>query len=325
MIFTALVQFLCVDSRFRMFVLDDASVLIVMMYFRVNRAQVIGIMKAALKTVFAPAKVNLCLHVLGRRDDGYHELAMLMQRIALFDRLDIELVAGNDVTVVCPGLELADGEQNIVEKAVRLFLAHVALKQGVSVVMEKKIPAAAGLGGGSSDAAAVLQTLNQLLGSGLSRSELMGLGLSLGADVPFFLYGQTAWATGVGECLQPWPGLPPITMVLVNPGLPVSTPWAFRNLGLTRSRPIARIPRFPERVSDLVCLLHNDLEVVTCQHYPVITAIKERLIACGAKGALMSGSGATVFGVFDDRCRAEQAAQALSTETSWWVEVVNPL
>ena len=156
---------------------------------------------AAMKTVFAPAKVNLCLHVLGRRGDGYHELAMLMQRIALFDRLDIELVAGNDVTVVCPGLDLANGEQNIVEKAARLILGHVDQKQGVSIVMEKNIPAAAGLGGGSSDAAAVLQALDQLLGLRLPNAELMGLGVSLGADVPFFLFGQTAWATGIGEYL----------------------------------------------------------------------------------------------------------------------------
>ena len=280
---------------------------------------------AAMKTVFAPAKVNLCLHVLGRRGDGYHELAMLMQRIALFDRLDIELVAGNDVTVVCPGLDLANGEQNIVEKAARLILGHVDQKQGVSIVMEKNIPAAAGLGGGSSDAAAVLQALDQLLGLRLPNAELMGLGVSLGADVPFFLYGQTAWATGIGERLQPWPGLPPVTLVLVNPGIAVSTSWVFQNLGLTRSRPTAKIPRFPERASDLVRLLHNDLEVVSCHHYPVITTIKERLIASGANGALMSGSGATVFGIFDEHVRAEQAAQKLSTETGWWVKVVNPL
>ena len=279
----------------------------------------------AMKTVFAPAKVNLCLHVLGRRSDGYHELAMLMQRIALFDRLDVELVAGNAVTVTCPGLVLATGEQNIVEKAARLLLAHVDIKQGVSIVVEKNIPAAAGLGGGSSDAAAVLQTLDRLLGLKLPRAELMGLGTRLGADVPFFLYGQTAWATGIGECLQPWPGLPPLTLVLVNPGIAVSTPWVFQNLGLTRPRATAKIPRFPERVSGLVRLLHNDLEVVTCQYYPVINTIKERLVASGARGSLMSGSGATVLGVFDDRSLAEQAAQMLSAETDWWVKVVDPL
>ena len=277
------------------------------------------------KTVFAPAKVNLCLHVLGKRTDGYHELAMLMQRVNLFDRLDIELVAGRDISVSCPGLELADGEQNIVARAARLFLAHVGISQGISITMEKHIPAAAGLGGGSSDAAAVLEALDELLGTGLSRTELIVLGGRLGADVPFFLYKKTAWTTGTGGQFEAWPGLPPLWLVLVNPGIAVSTAWVFQNLGLTHLGSIARIPRFPEGTSGLVCLLHNDLEVVTCQRHPVLTTIKERLIACGANGALMSGSGATVFGLFDEHSRAVQVAQSLSMETDWWVEVVSPL
>jgi len=279
----------------------------------------------AIKTVFAPAKVNLCLHVLGRRPDNYHELAMLMQRIALFDRLEVEMVAGHDVTVSCPGLDLPRGEQNIIEKAARLLLSHVGMKCGVSIRVDKNIPVAAGLGGGSSDAAAVLEALNELLGLDLPRAELMALGRGLGADVPFFLYRQTAWATGIGDRFEAWPGLPPVTLVLVNPGIAVSTAWVFQNLGLTRPRPVARIPRFPEGISALVRLLHNDLEVVTCQRHPVITTIKERLLACGANGALMTGSGATVFGLFAERFRAAKAAQTLVAETGWWVEVVNPL
>lgn len=277
------------------------------------------------KTVFAPAKINFCLHVLGRREDGYHELAMIMQRVDLFDRLDVQLVAGNDVTVSCPGLELEVGEQNIVERAARLLLNYAALDQGVSVTMQKKIPAAAGLGGGSSDAAAVLETLSLMLGLDLSLSELMGLGRRLGADVPFFLYKKTAWATGVGDRFQPWPGSPPVGLVLVNPRVAVSTAGVFQSLGLTHPKPIARIPRFPETTSSFVSLLHNDLEVVTCQRHPVITTIKERLVAGGAVGALMSGSGPTVFGVFDDRSKAEKAARTLSDETEWWVKVVSPL
>jgi 4-diphosphocytidyl-2-C-methyl-D-erythritol kinase len=277
------------------------------------------------KTVFAPAKVNLCLHVLGKRDDGYHELAMLMQRVDLFDRLDIELVAGCDISVSCPGLELADGEQNIVEKATRTFLAHVDMRQGVSITMDKHIPAAAGLGGGSSDAAAVLEALDELLGTGLSHAELIGLGSRLGADVPFFLYKQTAWATGAGGQFEAWPGLPQIWLVLVNPGIAVSTTWVFQNLGLTHPWSIAKIPRFPDGISGLVRLLHNDLEVVTCHRHPVITIIKERLVASGAAGALMSGSGPTVFGLFDEHSRAVEVAQSLSLETDWWVKVVSPL
>jgi 4-diphosphocytidyl-2-C-methyl-D-erythritol kinase len=277
------------------------------------------------KVVYAPAKINLCLHVLGRRDDGYHDLATLMQGIDLQDRLEVAVSSGSDITVYCPGVALPSGVDNIAARAARMLLEHLEKECSVAISIDKRIPSAAGLGGGSSDAAAVLLALNDLLGTELSRRELMALGVRLGADVPFFLYGQTAWATGIGECLQPWSGLPPVTLVLVNPGLVVSTAWVFQNLGLTRLRPTARIPRFPERASDLVRLLHNDLEVVTCQHHPVITTIKERLIASGADGALMSGSGATVFGVFEDSSRAEHAAQILSAETDWWVKVVNPL
>ncbi len=277
------------------------------------------------KVVYAPAKINLCLHVLDRRNDGYHDLATVMQRIDLQDRLEIVVSSGTDITVSCPRVTLPEGVDNIAERAARLFLEHIGDECCISIKIDKKIPSAAGLGGGSSDAAAVLLALNDLLDTDLPRGELMALGVRLGADVPFFLYGQTAWATGVGECLQPWPGLPPVTLVLVNPGLVVSTAWVFQNLGLTRSRPTARIPGFPERASDLVRLLYNDLEVVTCQHYPVITTIKERLLLGGAAGALMSGSGATVFGVFDDHRRAEQVAKILSEDTGWWVKVVNPL
>lgn len=278
-----------------------------------------------IKTVFAPAKVNLCLYVLGRRPDNYHELAMLMQRIDLFDRLEIEVVAGHDVTVFCPGLELHGGEQNIVERAARLLLSHVGMKRGISIRVDKSIPAAAGLGGGSSDAAAVLEALNDLLGLDLPRAELMAVGRCLGADVPFFLYRQSAWATGIGDRFEAWLGLPPVTLVLVNPRIAVSTAWVFQNLGLTCSGAIAKIPRFPKETRDLVRLLHNDLEAVTCQRHPVITTIKERLIAAGAFGALMSGSGPTVFGLFDKRCNAERAAEALSSATDWWVKVAHPL
>jgi 4-diphosphocytidyl-2-C-methyl-D-erythritol kinase len=169
-----------------------------------------------------------------------------------------------------------------------------------------------------------LETLNELLELELPRTELMGLGRCLGADVPFFLYRRTAWATGIGDQFEVWPGLPPIWLVLVNPGVEVSTASVFQNLGLTRLRSTARIPRFPVGTSGLVRLLHNDLEAVTCQRHPVITTIKDRLVASGADGALMSGSGPTVFGLFDEQRRAEHVAQTLSSETDWWVAVVNP-
>ena len=279
-----------------------------------------------MKTVFAPAKINLCLHVTGRREDGYHDLATLMQRVNVQDRLEITVSSGAEITACCPQLNLPPGVENIAVRAARLFLSYIKEECSVAVRIDKKIPAAAGMGGGSSNAASVLLALNDMLGVNLSQSELISIGVKIGADVPFFLYDQSAaWATGVGERLQPWSGLPPVTFVLVNPGIEVSTAWVFKTLGLTCSRPIAKIPRFPVRTSGLVRLLHNDLEIVTCQRHPVITAIKERLLAGGAAGALMSGSGPTVFGVFDDQDQAGKVAKVLSTETDWWVQVVNPL
>jgi 4-diphosphocytidyl-2-C-methyl-D-erythritol kinase len=279
-----------------------------------------------MKTVFAPAKINLCLHVTGRREDGYHDLATLMQRVDIQDRLEITVSSGAEITACCPQLNLPPGVENIAVRAARLFLSYIKEECSVAVRIDKKIPAAAGMGGGSSNAASVLLALNDMLGVNLSQSELISIGVKIGADVPFFLYDQSAaWATGVGERLQPWPGLPPTAFVLVNPGIEVSTAWVFKTFGLTCSRPIAKIPRFPVRTSGLVRLLHNDLEIVTCQRHPVITAIKERLLAGGAAGALMSGSGPTVFGVFDDQDQAGKIAKVLSTETDWWVQVVNPL
>lgn len=277
------------------------------------------------RTVYAPAKINLCLHVSGRRNDGYHDLAMLMQQIDLQDRLDLAVSTGSGVTVRCPGLELSEGVENLAGRAARLFLAHIREKRAVSIKIRKRIPVAAGLGGGSSNAAAVLSGLNDMLGVELPRSELMALGLQLGADVPFFLSGHSAaWATGVGERLHAWPGLPPLWLVLVNPAFAVSTAWVFQNLGLTHNGPIVRIPRFPKGASDLLPLLHNDLETVTCQRYPLISIIKDRLLAGGAYGSLMSGSGPTVFGVFDDQPKAIQAARAFC-EPGWRAEIVRPL
>jgi 4-diphosphocytidyl-2-C-methyl-D-erythritol kinase len=276
-----------------------------------------------LKTLLAPAKINLCLHVLGRRADGYHDLAMLMQRVALFDKVTVCLTPGDQVVANCPGLDLPEGVDNIAARAARMLLKHLGLKSGVSIHIDKRIPAAAGLGGGSSDAAAVLLLLDELLELRLPTHELMQLGRELGADVPFFLLGRTAWATGIGDVLEAWPGMPSFWVVLVNPGIAVSTVWVYQNLRLTHSRAEDKIPRFPVRIEEVVCLLHNDLEHVTCRRYPVVDEIKSRLMEEGAAGALMSGSGPTVFGLFRDRQMAAKTASILSDDTGWWSAAVS--
>jgi 4-diphosphocytidyl-2-C-methyl-D-erythritol kinase len=278
------------------------------------------------RTVSAPAKVNLILDVLGKRPDGYHDVAMLMVRLSLHDRVTVALRAEEGVTVACPGLELPAGGENIAARAARLFLDHTGVQRGVDIAIAKQIPAAAGLGGGSSDAAAVLLALDDLLGTGLSRGELQALGVRLGADVPFFLCEEmAAWATGIGDRLEPWRGLPPCHLVLVNPRFAVSTAWVYQNLGLTHRRPATKIPRFPERMADLVGMLRNDLEAVTSTRHPEIAAIKTRLMQAGAQGALMSGSGPTVFGLFAGQAAANHAAAQLASGTGWWTAAVSPL
>lgn len=277
------------------------------------------------QTFWAPAKINLCLHVQGKFENGYHDLVMLMQRIGLYDQLEIGLRADGGFNFRCSELSLAEGEENLALRAAKLLLAHVGSAFGADITLQKHIPVAAGLGGGSSDAATVLLALNRMARFELSRSELMELGVKLGADVPFFILEQAAWATGIGDRLEPEADLPPVFYLLVNPRVPVSTAWVYQNLRLTSSVDVAKLREFPRTAEGLVRLLCNDLERVTLEHYPVIREAKRQMLAAGALGALMSGSGATVFGLFSERDQAEKVAVDLAEEFGWWTAVVDPL
>jgi len=262
--------------------------------------------------LLAPAKVNLCLHVLGRRDNGYHDLAMLMVPLAFGDYVRIALRDEPGVEIECAGVELPPGGENIAVRAARNMLERAAYRGGVKIEIDKRIPVAAGLGGGSSDAASVLCGLNRLLELGLRQDELMDIGVTLGADVPFFVRGETAWATGIGERLEGVKNLPFAWYVLVNPGFAVSTAWVYGNLGLTTPRTPTKMPRFSGQIDEIAALLHNDLEAVTAARHPEIAEIKGLLLDLGALGALMSGSGPTVFGLFDDEFAARCAAAELT-------------
>ncbi len=277
------------------------------------------------RTLLAPAKINLSLRVLSRRPDGYHELVMVMQRVSLYDRIEIELSDRPGVRVACAGVSLAPGEQNVAGRAASALLARAPRPVGADIAIDKRIPVAAGLGGGSSDAAAVLLGLNEMLGLGLDRPELMAEGVKLGADVPFFIFEQAAWATGIGEVLEPFALDVPVWYLLVNPGIPVSTAWVYQNLRLTSPGGAAKMPRFPRTTAELVSLLHNDLEQVTIEGHPLVGEIKERLLCLGAIGSLMSGSGPTVFGVFDSEEAAQRAAELCSREPGWRCFVVRPV
>lgn len=274
----------------------------------------------------SPAKINLCLHVLGRYENGYHALAMAMQRVDLCDHIGIRITGSKGVVVHCEGLALLPGEDNIAARAARLLLAEAQTDVGVEIQIVKRIPVAAGLGGGSSNAATVLMGLNDMLALHLDSSRLQRLGAQLGADVPFFVFQRPAWATGTGTELTPLPLLPAVAYLLVNPGIAVSTAEVYQSLQLTKGGDLANLPRFSVVTKEELCAaLHNDLERVTLARHPLLQQIKQRLLQLGARGALMSGSGATLFGVFDALDQAQSAANVLSAETDWWTCPVSPL
>lgn len=270
----------------------------------------------------APAKVNYRLDVVGRRPNGYHDLRMIMQRVNLCDEVTIRLVPQPGIRVACGRDGVPEGEGNIAWKAARALLELTDAQQGVEIEITKNIPVAAGLGGGSSDCAAVLLGLNELLGLGLTRERLMEIGVKLGADVPFFVFEQTALAEGIGEVLTPLDKVPDAWVVLVNPNLPVSTAWVYQNLQLTQRDRLDTLPNSFEDLASVCRVLANDLESVTIPAFPVIAEIKHALVGFGAAGTLMSGSGPTVFGLFEDRSTAQRAGAALQQQQDWFVAVV---
>ena len=278
----------------------------------------------------SPAKVNLFLQVLGKRTDGYHELATLMQAIDLQDELTFE-PGGEGIRVECSDADLPGGASNIAFKAAKVFFDHVSDHPGVRIFIEKRIPVAAGLGGGSSNAATVLKTLNNLFGYGIGQSELLELAAKIGSDVPFFLFGSAAWAFGRGERLVDAPNLPPLWLVLINPRFAVSTREVYEGLNLKPKISLTKegikfnIPEFSSSVEDVVSGFRNDLERVTLTLHPVLADLKKRLLKHGALGSLMSGSGPTVFGVFAEEKDALRAAAALAREGSWSVFAVRSL
>ena len=251
----------------------------------------------------APAKVNLFLHVLGRRPDGYHDLETWMQKLDLYDRIFLETGEGKGIELACDDPVLSS-EDNLAVKAAEAFFSAIGeAPPKLKISLEKRIPVAAGLGGGSSDAGTVLRGLNSLFDLPFSEEGLVELASQLGADVPFFAVGHEAViAHGIGDIMHPVDSLVGCTFVLVNPGFFVSTRWVFENLSLTSMEKKYTLARFHKRKLDSFSLpvMHNDLEKVTSCKHPEIEAMKQRLLELGASRVLMSGSGPTVFGVFPD-------------------------
>ena len=264
----------------------------------------------------SPGKVNLRLEVFGRRSDGYHTIRSVMVPIDLSDDLHITFTEGEKIELVCSRPDLPADDRNLAYRAGLLILEAIGKPRGFRIRIEKRIPVAAGLGGGSSNAASTLLGLNRLLNAHLPLADLMQMAGKLGADVPFFLLGRPALATGIGEKLKEFTGLPRFWFVLVYPGIRVSTRWAYEklNLWLTNPRDHINMPAFSWDISHLGPFLKNDLEKAVTAEYPVLRWIKQRLLDVGAAGSLMAGSGSTVYGVFFARQEAKQAYEELKRE-----------
>jgi 4-diphosphocytidyl-2-C-methyl-D-erythritol kinase len=267
------------------------------------------------------SKINLALAVLGRRADGYHEIRTVFQTIDLWDELEFR--PSPSLEVICEGLPEVRTEDNLVWKAASLLSSAIGSKVGVSIVLRKRIPAGAGLGGGSGNAAVTLLALRKFWGIDLSDVDLRCLAARLGSDVPFFLSGGTALGVGRGEIIQPLPDAGRQNLVVVFPSVHVSTAAAYGslNLGLTSAVEDLRIQRFCSQLQDSSCLLteiFNDFEASILTAFPPIKEAKEFLIGQGATAALLSGSGSSVFGFFPSEESASAAARRSSRE-AWRV------
>ncbi|MFB9758749.1 4-(cytidine 5'-diphospho)-2-C-methyl-D-erythritol kinase [Ectobacillus funiculus] len=249
--------------------------------------------------VKAPAKINLSLDVLRKRNDGYHEVRMIMTTIDLADHLELTPLEENRIEVVSHNRYVPDDQRNLAYQAADLLKRRFGIRQGVSIAIEKTIPVAAGLAGGSSDAAAALRGLNKIWGLGLSMDELAEIGAEIGSDVSFCVYGGTAIATGRGEKIEHIPAPPPCWVVLAKPQIGVSTAEVYRNLQIDRiTHPNVDQMIHSIRHSDYEGICHsvgNVLEDVTFRMHPEVAHIKEQMRRFGADAVLMSGSGPTVF------------------------------
>lgn len=274
--------------------------------------------------VHAPAKLNIRLKVTGCRPDGYHDLVSIMVPVTLYDIIELTAVESSGISLSCHGAAAPEDQTNLVFRAAQAFFSRCGQVKGVSIKLTKNIPVAAGLGGGSSDAAHTLIALNRMFSNPISQDELAQMALGLGADVPFFLQGMPCIARGVGEILESIPTWPRFWYVIVSPSISVSTAWVYRNLRLELTTDeYGRIINFlGKKALDLGAILENDLETVTVSYFPVISSIKETLMDAGAEGALMSGSGPSVFGIFKSRDRALTAKRHLDPHNYGEVFVV---
>ena len=271
----------------------------------------------------SPAKINLFLKVVGKRSDGYHDIVTLLSRIGLFDTVVLTLGKAS-IHVECDHPKVPGDSSNLAHRAAASFFRALSIDHGVGVFIDKVIPVAAGLGGGSSNAAAVLTGLNECYGLPLTDGQLRQIALGLGADVPFFLFRKPAVARGIGGDLESYENLSQQPVVLVCPRFEVPTGWVYKNLnlGLTNYGKDIKIPPLKTHFSRAKPFLFNDLEQVTVKRFPEISLIKKGLRDLGAEIALMSGSGPSVFGLFSDVHLAAKAVEKMKDRGDWDIFLV---
>ena len=277
----------------------------------------------------APAKINLSLDVTGRRDNGYHDVRMVMQQIGLSDEIIIEKTENgvfeqgtgkkSRIIVETNSMTLPVNEDNLVFKAAGLIMEECGIGTGIHIFIDKKIPIAAGMAGGSTDAAAVLKGMNRVFDCGLTDERLRELGVRIGADIPFCIMGGTALAEGIGEMLTPLPAMPGCTVLIAKPGISVSTGYVYNEYDGLKNKEHPDVDGmtvaiYEKDILKISKLLGNSLECVTQEKYPVIRRIKEIMLGNDAMGALMSGSGPTVFGLYDDNIKADKTAEMIKAE-----------
>ncbi|WP_058485859.1 4-(cytidine 5'-diphospho)-2-C-methyl-D-erythritol kinase [Defluviitalea phaphyphila] len=262
----------------------------------------------------ARAKINLTLDVIGKREDGYHDVEMIMQTVNLCDHVTIRKMKAPGIILKTDFKWLPEDERNLAYKAAKEMVKTYGIKEGILIELKKRIPIAAGLAGGSSDAAAVFVGINKLFNLKLSKKELMDLGVKLGADIPYCILRGTVLAEGIGEKLTKLPPMPFCYVVIAKPPISVSTAYVYKNLNLEKlsSHPDTKKMIQAIKNKDLYNIsnnLGNVLESVTIKKYPIINDIKKTMIEYGAMGALMSGSGPSVFGLFKTKKEAQNLAK----------------
>ena len=267
-------------------------------------------------SVKALAKINLGLDVVRRREDGYHEVRMIMQTIHLFDRLEIKKTSSGVITMTTNLSFLPTNENNLVYQAAKLLKDEFGIRDGIDIRLHKHIPVSAGMAGGSTDAAAVLYGMNRMFQLGLKGDELMRRGVKIGADVPYCIMRGTALAEGIGEKLTALPPMVKCPVLIAKPPISVSTKFVYEHLKLDETTVHPDIDRLVEDIrqknlAKIAADMGNVLETVTIPNYPVIAEIKEHMLRHEAVNAMMSGSGPTVFGLFEDMAQAREAYEAM--------------